>query len=57
MTKEGRIAKEISKITKKPSKLHWDNRKDALRASQEQARPDSLQSQAGKSVVVSKALI
>lgn len=31
---EGVVAEEINTIRKKPSTLHWENRKDALRASQ-----------------------
>jgi hypothetical protein len=36
--KKNRFVKEISIIKKKSSSLHWDNRKDALRSSQELAR-------------------
>jgi hypothetical protein len=40
--KVGGIAKENSTIKKKPSVLHQNNRKDALRAFQELAKPHPL---------------
>jgi hypothetical protein len=33
--KEDAISEEANATKKKPSSLHWDNRKDALRTSQE----------------------
>jgi hypothetical protein len=36
--KEGMVSEEISTI-KKPTSLHWDSRKDALRPYQKLARP------------------
>jgi hypothetical protein len=39
------VAVKISAIEKKPSTLHCDNRKDALRTSQELTRPYPLQAQ------------
>jgi hypothetical protein len=41
--KEGMCVEEINFIKKKPSTLHRDNRKDALRASQELARSHKWQ--------------
>jgi hypothetical protein len=43
--KEVMVSEEISTIKKKPSTFYQDNRKDALRASQELAKPHRLQAQ------------
>jgi hypothetical protein len=37
--KKGVVIKGIKSVDKKASTLNWDSRKDALRASQELARP------------------
>jgi hypothetical protein len=41
--KKGVALEEISANKKKPNSLHWDNRKDTLRVSQEWARPHAFQ--------------
>jgi hypothetical protein len=43
--KDGVLVKEISTNEKKPSPLHENNRKDALRTSQKLSRPHPLQLQ------------
>jgi hypothetical protein len=50
VAKEGMVVKEISSIKKKPSTLHQDTRKDALRAFQELTRSHLLKAQGCKSV-------
>jgi hypothetical protein len=45
VTRKGAVAKQIHPIKKKPSALHWDNGKDALRPPQKLVRPYPSQSQ------------
>jgi hypothetical protein len=45
VVKESMVVEENSTTEKKPGTLHQDNRKDALRTSQEFSRPQLLQDQ------------
>jgi hypothetical protein len=48
--REQEVVKELGTIKKKPSALHLDNRKDALRAAHEFAIPHAFQDQGCKGV-------